>query len=74
VSVSYSVPPTLMRYLHAKGADISVSGRNLAIFYTVYPGLSLESPQGVPNTDGQFIGNPTAPIPKYLIFRISLDN
>jgi TonB-dependent SusC/RagA subfamily outer membrane receptor len=73
VSASYSLPPSVAKWIHVRGGDLSLSGRNLTI-WTKFPGFSTEAPQGYSSGDGLNAGNPGAPTARYLLLRLTLTN
>jgi hypothetical protein len=72
VSATWSLPSRLVHRLGSTGAQLSLSGRNVAVF-TKYPGFSVESPQSIPSSDSFNVGNPAAPMARYWILRLTLD-
>jgi TonB-dependent SusC/RagA subfamily outer membrane receptor len=72
VSVSYTVPTRAAALMRARGATLSVSGRNVGLFLSKYPGASVESSQSLPPGDGG-IGAPAAPMARQWLLRLTLD-
>lgn len=53
LSVTYDFSKNLtQKYLRSKGASLSLSGRNLGVLWTKYPGLDPEANSSVANTGG----------------------
>ena len=72
VTATYLVPPRVAGRVRARGAQISVSGRNVHTFLKKCACYSVESTQAIPN-DNLGPQNPGAPMPRYLIARLTLE-
>jgi hypothetical protein len=73
LAVSYKLPSVVAsRLLRSRGAQLSLSGRNLGYFLTKFPGYSVESTQSIP-TDALGPQNAGAPIARYWTIRLTLD-
>ena len=74
LSVSYRVPERFVsRYARARGAQLVVSGRNLGVLWTKYPGIDPEANRSVSNTGGGNDDLGTPPALRYWIARINLN-
>ncbi len=70
VSITYTVPPTLTRALHARNASVTLAGRNLAL-WTRYHGADPEvSSAPSPFTGAAYYDNGAAPVSRYWIARV----
>ena len=73
ISASWTVPPTWASLMHARGAQLSVSARNVGLFLSKYPGFSVESPFTYRAWDTNIVGGWGAPMPRYGLLRLMLD-
>ncbi|MEP7383591.1 MAG: hypothetical protein ABI910_18040, partial [Gemmatimonadota bacterium] len=72
LSASYTIPQRAAGVLRARGAQLSLSGRNLGYFMREFEGFSVESTQAIPS-DGLGPQNPGPPMARYWILRLTLD-
>ena len=72
VTASYVVPERFASRLGASGAQISISGRNVHTYLKNCGCYSVESTQSIP-TDNLGPQNPGAPMPRYLLARLTLE-
>jgi TonB-linked SusC/RagA family outer membrane protein len=74
LSLSYRIPDHFVqRYARAKGAQLVLSGRNLGVLWTKYPGIDPEANRSVNNTGGGNDDLGTPPVIRYWITRINLN-
>jgi len=74
LSLSYRIPDRFVqRYARAKGAQLVLSGRNLGVLWTKYPGIDPEANRSVANTGGGNDDLGTPPVIRYWITRINLN-
>jgi TonB-linked SusC/RagA family outer membrane protein len=74
LSLSYKIPDRFVqRYARAKGAQLVLSGRNLGVLWTKYPGIDPEANRSVNNTGGGNDDLGTPPVIRYWITRINLN-
>jgi outer membrane receptor protein involved in Fe transport len=74
LSVSYRIPDRFVqRYARAKGAQLVLSGRNLGVLWTKYPGVDPEANRSITSTGGGNDDLGTPPVIRYWITRINLN-
>ncbi|MEP7347823.1 MAG: TonB-dependent receptor, partial [Gemmatimonadaceae bacterium] len=73
LSVSYAVPERLVsQYFKSRSVTLVLSGRNLGVPWTKYPGLDPESNSSVNNTGGGNNDFFSAPLLRYWITRVNI--
>ena len=73
LSLSYHIPDRFVqRYARAKGAQLVLSGRNLSVLWTKYPGVDPEANRSVNNTGGGNDDLGTPPALRYWLARINI--
>ena len=74
LSLSYKVPDRFVnRYMHARGAQLVLAGRNLSVLWTKYPGIDPEANRSVSNTGGGNDDLGTPPVIRTWIARLNLN-
>lgn len=74
LSLSYRIPDHFVqRYARARGAQLVLSGRNLGVLWTKYPGIDPEANRSVANTGGGNDDLGTPPVIRYWITRVNLN-
>ena len=74
LSLSYRIPDRFVqRYARAKGAQLVLSGRNLGVLWTKYPGIDPEANRSITSTGGGNDDLGTPPVIRYWITRINLN-
>ena len=74
LSLSYRIPDHFVqRYARAKGAQLVLSGRNLGVLWTKYPGIDPEANRSITSTGGGNDDLGTPPVIRYWITRINLN-
>jgi TonB-linked SusC/RagA family outer membrane protein len=73
LSLAYHVPDRFVqRYAKVRGAQLVVSGRNLSVLWTKYPGVDPEANRSVNNTGGGNDDLGTPPALRYWLARINI--
>jgi len=72
LSVSYTLPAAVARYLRSRSAGIVLSGRNIGVLWTRYPGIDPEMNSAVANTAGSNNDFFAAPPLRYWLARVNL--
>ena len=74
LSLSYRIPEHFVqRYARVKGAQLVLSGRNLGVLWTKYPGIDPEANRSITTTGGGNDDLGTPPVIRYWITRINLN-
>ena len=72
VSLSYALSPSLLRYVHANGATLTLAGRNLKT-WTDYTGWDPETNAGGQSTLVRGFSFATVPVPRNVTFAVNLN-
>jgi hypothetical protein len=73
LSVSYAVPERLAaQYLRSRSVTVVLSGRNLGVPWTKFPGLDPETNSAAQNTGGGNNDFFSAPLLRYWIARVNI--
>jgi TonB-linked SusC/RagA family outer membrane protein len=73
LAVSYQVPERLTtQYLRSRNVSVTLSGRNLGVPWTKYPGLDPEANSSVQNTGGGNNDFFSPPLLRYWITRVNI--
>ena len=72
MSLSYTVPTRFASYARTHSATIILSGRNLGVPWTKYPGIDPETNSSVANTGGGNNDFFSPPALRYWLIRVNL--
>jgi TonB-linked SusC/RagA family outer membrane protein len=72
LSVSYNLPTAFARRARASSASLVLSGRNLGVLWTKFPGIDPEANSAVANTGGGNNDFFSPPVLRYWIARVNL--
>lgn len=72
LSVTAQLPDRLLRGVRARSASLTVSGRNIGVLWTKYPGIDPETNSSVANTGGGNNDFFAAPPLRYWLVRLNL--
>lgn len=72
LSVSYEVPERLLSFARGRNATVTLSGRNIGLLWTKYPGIDPETNASVANTGGGNNDYFAAPPLRYWLLRFNL--
>jgi TonB-linked SusC/RagA family outer membrane protein len=72
LSVSYNLPDVVAQHLRARSATLVLSGRNLGVLWTKYPGLDPEANSAINTSGGGNNDFFSPPVLRYWIARVNV--